>query len=122
MIRQRCVLSIGLRVLVAVVATSLMAFAAADHHSAVTANGAEDVPTHKQLASTPDRYAPSKSMAVVHFVKPSRYISSSGETLKVSLTLMASQNVNNISVLAKAEAGLALTSSSDNETTWVIQP
>ena len=106
--------AIGLCVLVAAVATSFMA--AADHRSAVTANVAEDAHTHKHSAPTPDRYAPAKPMAVVHFVKPARYVASSGETLKVSLTMMVSEAVGNISVMAKAEAGVALTKSSSQST------
>ncbi len=110
------VLPIGLRVLLAGVATSLIAAAVADHHSAVAASGTEDAHSLKYSASTPDRYAPAKPMAVVHFVKPARYVASSGETLRVSLTLMTSEDVTNISVMAKAETGIALTKSSSQST------
>lgn len=54
------------------------------------------------------RLAPSKPMSVLHFVKPVRYQADSGETLKVSLTLVASEDVSNVAVEANAEPGLAL--------------
>ncbi len=63
-----------------------------------------------------DRYAPANPLAVVHFVKPSRYLASSGETLTISLTLLVSEDVPTISVTAKGEAGVELASRSSYET------
>lgn len=54
------------------------------------------------------RFAPSKPMSVIHLVKPERYLASSGDTLTVNLTLMASVPVEAVTVVARAEKGIVI--------------
>ena len=68
---------------------------------------------HVQQRPTLERLAPGKPMSVVHFVKPARYRADRGESLRISLTLLASEPVTSVWVEANAEEGVLLLSSRD---------
>ena len=56
-----------------------------------------------------NRMAPAKPMSVLHFVRPVRYQADSGESLEVSLTLVAAEAVKGVTIEARVDAGLVLT-------------
>ncbi|MFK8031019.1 MAG: hypothetical protein AB8G18_12360 [Gammaproteobacteria bacterium] len=61
-----------------------------------------------------DRFAPSKPMSVVRFVKPERYLADSGETVTINLTIMASAPIEAVTLSARAEKGVVISARSQS--------
>lgn len=82
------------------------------HHTQLDDTSESDVDRRERLSRADnDRFAPAKPMSVVHFVRPARYQANSGETLEVSLTVAATEDIQNVTIEARADSGLMLSRS-----------
>lgn len=88
--------------------TVLTALSGAVWHGAPDEPGASH--SHRKATTGGDRLAPLKPMSALAFVEPKRYLLHSGETVRVSLTLVASESAQRVMVAARSDAGTQIVS------------